>query len=51
MGQVPADYLDWLRDQDWVEARWPQVWAYIEGNEDTIDDELNDELREEDIPW
>ncbi|GEM_PF-3009424 len=29
MMDVPADYLDWLRGQDWI-VKWPKVMNYIE---------------------
>ena len=42
MEDVPATYLDWLRDQDWLKASWPEVWQYIQDNEAVIDSELRD---------
>ena len=45
MEDVPASYLDWLRDQPWL-PRWPDVQEYIQRNEKTIDWEL--ERQEED---
>ena len=39
MRDVPAEYLDWLRDQDWVED-WPQVAEYLRKNKAAIDAEL-----------
>ena len=41
MRDVPARYLDWLRDQAWL-SKWPRIKAYIEKNESVIDQELND---------
>lgn len=31
MVDVPAKYLDWLRDQQWIKD-WPDVETYIENN-------------------
>lgn len=42
MKTVPAKYLDWLEDQEWI-ASWPQVLQYITQNRDVIDQELEDE--------
>lgn len=40
MMEVPASYLDWLIDQDWIKD-WPAVKNYIEDNKDVIDSELD----------
>lgn len=40
MCQIPARYLDWLRDQQWCYERYPQVMAYINENASRIDHEL-----------
>ena len=40
MAEVPASYLDWLRDQDFIK-RWPKLWAYIKDNASRIDAELD----------
>lgn len=42
MKDVPASYLDYLSDQDWLKTRWPRVWAYIDHNRNVIDKELED---------
>ena len=42
MDKVPASYLDWLADQDWI-GSWPRVLAYIEANRKLIDDELEEQ--------
>lgn len=42
MADVPADYLDWLADQDWL-AKWPEVEAYIADNRDVITQELREQ--------
>jgi hypothetical protein len=39
-GKVPAWYLDWCRDQQWIEEKYPQVIAYINANAAAIDKEL-----------
>jgi hypothetical protein len=39
MENVPADYLDWLRQQDWL-PKWPGLDAYIKANKDVIDQQL-----------
>lgn len=39
MDNVPAEYLDWCRDQPWIHT-WPLVQAYIHHNESRIDEEL-----------
>lgn len=42
MGEVPAQFLDWLRGQDWL-PNWPAVADYIERNKKAIDHELAEE--------
>lgn len=42
MEKVPAEYLDWLSDQDWLGKSWPAVKAYIDHNRAVIDKELED---------
>lgn len=39
MCNVPADYLSWLAEQDWIDE-WPNVEDYIESNWDVIQQEL-----------
>ena len=41
MMDVPASYLDYLRDADWL-SKWPAVEDYIERNASAIDKELDD---------
>jgi len=41
MRDVPASYLDWLRDQKWLDE-WPSVAKYIEENELQINQELEE---------
>lgn len=41
MGEVPAEYLDYISGQDWL-SKWPQVKAYIDHNRAVIDKELED---------
>lgn len=41
MEEVPASYLDWLRDQPWL-GDWPAVKEYIERNARIIDEELEE---------
>ena len=41
IGTVPAEYLDWLMDQNWI-ARFPEVVHYIAANRQHIDKELED---------
>ena len=41
MADVPADYLDWLRDQDWL-STWPGLHGYIANNMSRIDKELEE---------
>jgi len=41
MKDVPAEYLDWLSEQDWL-SKWPRVQAYIDHNRAVIDKELED---------
>lgn len=40
MKDVPAEYLDWLRDQAFVQYSWPKLYRYIKDNDTVIDDEL-----------
>lgn len=42
MRDVPADYLDWLHGQPWLD-KWIRVKKYIENNRDAIDKELKDQ--------
>lgn len=42
MFDVPASYLDWLRDQDWI-STWPGLHAYLKANKSRIDKELEEE--------
>lgn len=35
MEHVPASYLLWIRDQDWI-TTWPDVLLYIDENWDAI---------------
>lgn len=44
IGEVSAEYLDWLHGQEWI-SKWPRILAYIEANRKLIDKELeeNDE--------
>jgi hypothetical protein len=41
IGQVPASYLDHLRDANWLD-RYPAVAEYIERNGKAIDKELDE---------
>lgn len=43
MKNVPATYLDWLIDQDWIK-QWPDVERYILSNEEAINQELEDDV-------
>ena len=45
MRNVPAEYLDWLRDQRWLDDKYPQVAKYIDESELQI----NQELEEKDV--
>jgi hypothetical protein len=45
MDEVPAAYLDSLRDANWLH-RWPAVEEYIERNAKAIDQELDEADRE-----
>lgn len=42
MKEVPATYLDWLRDQPWLKEEWYAVWEYLRKNKTVIDQELAD---------
>lgn len=39
MDNVPADYLDWLIGQDWID-NWPDVMQYITDHKASIHTEL-----------
>lgn len=41
MVDVPAEYLDWVIDQDWL-WKWPDVEEYIERNRKEINMELEE---------
>lgn len=41
MEKVPADYLDWVVGQTWID-KWPAVVEYVERNRKLIDEELED---------
>jgi hypothetical protein len=36
---IPAKYLLWLGDQEWLETKYPDVYAYIEDNRMALEDE------------
>lgn len=36
---VPDSYLLWLLRQDWVEEKYPELWAYLIENQDALDDD------------
>jgi hypothetical protein len=40
IGEVPASYLDRLRDANWLDGRYPAVAEYIERHSKVIDMEL-----------
>ncbi len=42
MANVPASYLDWLRDQPWI-STWFGLQAYLTANKTRIDQELEEE--------
>lgn len=39
--EIPAWYLLWLYDQDWLKPEKPAVWAYIHDNYDVLIKEKN----------
>jgi len=41
MDDVPADYLDWLRGQSWID-KFPLIEKYIEENSQSINKELEE---------
>jgi len=41
MEEVPADYLMWLSEQDWIE-QYPRVLSYINRNKEGIKKEVED---------
>lgn len=43
MKNVPAQYLDWLMGQAWVEKSWPGLWQYLMDNKESIHAEIDDE--------
>ena len=40
IGEVSADYLDWLAGQDWI-SKFPIVLQYIKENREAITTELD----------
>lgn len=32
MIDVPADYLIWCQEQDWIKREWPPIYDYIQEN-------------------
>ena len=44
---VPADYLDWLRGQEWI-GDWPALAGYLGVMKEAIDSELPDD---DEIPF
>lgn len=40
---VPADYLLWLKDQDWIETKYPAVAEYVYAKEEELRAELTDQ--------
>ena len=49
--EVPSSYLDWLRDQDWVKSRYPDLYNYINKMGDHIDKEIEDNWADEEVPF
>lgn len=45
MKDVPARYLAWLMDQEWI-VKWPKVKAYIEWRRPAINWELEKKAME-----
>lgn len=43
LDKVPANYLDWLRDQDWIPQKFPEIALYLQQHAKLIDEELDDE--------
>ncbi len=39
MVDIPANYLLWLFDQDWLKAKYPFVWGYIYNSRAALDKE------------
>jgi hypothetical protein len=42
MDDVPASYLAWCRDQEWI-GKWPEVEAYIKAHKASIKKGCEDE--------
>lgn len=41
LGDVPAGYLLWLGDQEWLGQKFPEIKAYIEKERRTLEKEAN----------
>ena len=49
LGHIPANYLLWLYDQDWLPSSWPEVASYIARNYKSLVEEVQraSEMRED----
>jgi hypothetical protein len=43
LGEVPAGYLLWLFEQPWLQTSWPDLYEYIEDNQDSIAQDADDQ--------
>jgi uncharacterized protein (DUF3820 family) len=43
MGQVPASYITWLMDQEWLEEKYPEIIQYYTANEVALQDQEAEE--------
>lgn len=54
IGQVPADYLDWVVDQDWF-LQYVALYNYVMDNEnkfsEKVDETQQSKLDDESTPW
>lgn len=37
---IPASYLAWCWEQEWLQARWPKLHAYVHNSKEAIELEL-----------
>lgn len=42
LDDVPADYLLWLEEQDWVQEKFPKIVAYVMKNRKAIEMEVKE---------
>jgi len=42
LDDVPAEYLLWMWEQEWVERKFPALYAYLEKVKDALEEEVGE---------